>query len=105
MLVFVCLVALCTASAVINRFQSVDQEGLAWYLNGPGTSGESDQGSSVLEVWLTFLILYNSLVPISLDVAVELVKWWQAELMRCDLKMYWAETDTPMMCERRHPWP
>jgi len=102
-LVFICLVALCTASAVINRFQSVDQEGLAWYLNGPGTSGESEQGSSVLEVWLTFLILYNSLVPISLDVAVELVKWWQAELMRCDLKMYWAETDTPMMCERRHP--
>ena len=36
-------------------------------------------------------------MPISLDVAVELVKWWQAELMRCDLKMYWAETDTPMM--------
>jgi hypothetical protein len=64
-LVFICLVALCTASAVINRFQSVDQRGLAWYLNGPGTSSEteSEQGSSVLEVWLTFLILYSSLVP------------------------------------------
>ncbi len=51
MLVFICLVALCTASAVINRFQSVDQEGLAWYLNGPDTSSEeTEKGSSVLEV-------------------------------------------------------
>ena len=90
-LVFFCLVALCTASVVMNRFLNVEQEGEAWYL------GEDETSSSALAVWITFLILYNSLVPISLDVAVELVKGVQAELMKSDLKLYWEESDTPMM--------
>eukprot|EP00741_Cyanophora_paradoxa_P005050 tig00000851_g4892.t1 len=45
--------------------------------------------------WVTFLILYNNLVPISLYVSLELVKIYQARLMESDGTMYHDESDTP----------
>ncbi|VEU19547.1 DEKNAAC100038 [Brettanomyces naardenensis] len=44
---------------------------------------------------LTFWILYSNLVPISLFVTVEIVKYYQAYLISCDLDMYYEPTDTP----------
>ncbi|KAF9994494.1 hypothetical protein BGZ79_000747 [Entomortierella chlamydospora] len=44
---------------------------------------------------LTFLILYNNLIPISLMVTMEVVKYWQAQLINSDLDMYYEKTDTP----------
>ncbi|KAF9189250.1 hypothetical protein BGZ50_000866 [Haplosporangium sp. Z 11] len=46
---------------------------------------------------LTFLILYNNLIPISLMVTMEVVKFWQAQLINSDLDMYYEKTDTPAL--------
>ena len=47
---------------------------------------------------LTYWVLYSNLVPISLFVTVELVKYYQAILINNDLDIYYAETDTPAIC-------
>jgi phospholipid-transporting ATPase len=47
---------------------------------------------------LTFIILYNNLIPISLIVTMEVVKFQQAQLINADLDMYYAPSDTPALC-------
>ncbi|CAG8502478.1 453_t:CDS:10 [Ambispora gerdemannii] len=47
---------------------------------------------------LTFLILFNNLIPISLIVTMEIVKFKQADLINSDLDMYYEKTDTPALC-------
>lgn len=44
---------------------------------------------------LTFIILYNNLIPISLPVTLEVVKFFQAIFINWDLDMYYEENDTP----------
>lgn len=44
--------------------------------------------------YLTFVILYNNLVPISLQVSLEVVRTFQAHFINSDLEMYDKETDT-----------
>ena len=51
-----------------------------------------------VEDMLTFIILYNNLIPISLIVTMEIVKFWQAQLINSDLDMYYEKTDTPALC-------
>ncbi|KAK5174615.1 aminophospholipid translocase [Saxophila tyrrhenica] len=46
----------------------------------------------------TYWILYSNLVPISLFVTVEIIKYWQAYLIGSDLDIYYAQTDTPSNC-------
>uniref|UniRef100_A0A8D0ELM6 Phospholipid-transporting ATPase n=1 Tax=Strix occidentalis caurina TaxID=311401 RepID=A0A8D0ELM6_STROC len=46
---------------------------------------------------LTFIILYNNLIPISLLVTLEVVKFTQALFINWDTDMYYPETDTPAM--------
>lgn len=46
---------------------------------------------------LTFIILYNNLIPISLQVTLELVRFLQAIFINFDVEMYHEETDTPAM--------
>jgi phospholipid-transporting ATPase len=46
----------------------------------------------------TYWVLYSNLVPISLFVTIELVKYYQAFLINNDLDIYYAETDTPAIC-------
>ncbi|GJJ67904.1 phospholipid-transporting ATPase [Entomortierella parvispora] len=57
------------------------------------TSTMTDFGLNIL----TFLILYNNLIPISLMVTMEVVKFWQAQLINSDLDMYYEKTDTPAL--------
>ncbi|CAG8563411.1 1479_t:CDS:10 [Cetraspora pellucida] len=47
---------------------------------------------------LTFIILFNNLIPISLIVTMEVVKFQQALLINDDLDMYYEKTDTPALC-------
>ncbi|CDF90584.1 ZYBA0S07-04434g1_1 [Zygosaccharomyces bailii CLIB 213] len=44
---------------------------------------------------LTFWILFSNLVPISLFVTVEVIKYYQAFMIGSDLDLYDEETDTP----------
>ncbi|KAG4305692.1 hypothetical protein PORY_000602 [Pneumocystis oryctolagi] len=47
---------------------------------------------------LTFCVLYSNLVPISLFVTIELVKYAQAQLINNDLDMYYEKDDIPATC-------
>jgi phospholipid-transporting ATPase len=47
---------------------------------------------------LTYWVLYSALVPISLFVTIELVKYYQAFLINADLDMYYDKTDQPAIC-------
>lgn len=53
-----------------------------------------------VESVLTFIILYNSLIPISLIVSMDVVKFQQAVLINSDLDLYYEPTDTPALCRR-----
>ncbi|KAJ3220012.1 hypothetical protein HDU67_007745 [Dinochytrium kinnereticum] len=44
---------------------------------------------------LTFMILYNNLIPLSLIVTMEFVKFYIASLINSDIDMYHEQTDTP----------
>lgn len=46
----------------------------------------------------TYWVLYSNLVPISLFVTIEIVKYWQAHLINSDLDIYYDRTDTPATC-------
>ncbi|KAK3515534.1 hypothetical protein QTP70_024217, partial [Hemibagrus guttatus] len=63
-----------------------------WYL-----SREDDISLNFWYNLLTFIILYNNLIPISLLVTLEVVKFTQALFINWDREMYYAETDTPAM--------
>uniref|UniRef100_A0AC35GRY5 P-type ATPase N-terminal domain-containing protein n=1 Tax=Panagrolaimus sp. PS1159 TaxID=55785 RepID=A0AC35GRY5_9BILA len=59
----------------------------AWYL---GKIAETNFAWNVL----TFFILYNNLIPISLQVTLELVRFFQAGYINQDIQMYDEESDT-----------
>lgn len=67
-----------------------------WYL----LLGENSSSKirTFVEDVLTFIILYNNLIPISLIVTMEVVKFEQAQLINSDLDMYYPKTDTPALC-------
>ncbi|KAJ5888671.1 hypothetical protein N7495_008712 [Penicillium taxi] len=46
----------------------------------------------------TYWVLYSNLVPISLFVTIEMVKYFQAYLINSDLDMYYEKNDTPATC-------
>lgn len=46
----------------------------------------------------TYWVLYSNLVPISLFVTVEIVKFYHALLINNDLDIYYDRTDTPAVC-------
>ncbi len=46
----------------------------------------------------TYWVLYSNLVPISLFVTIEIVKYYHAFLINSDLDIYYDKTDTPAVC-------
>ncbi|KAK3094796.1 hypothetical protein FSP39_006359 [Pinctada imbricata] len=76
-----------------------------WYVNKPriGTpwyvpEAEKEKDLKVLKVlqdFLSFMILYNYIIPISLYVTIEVHKFVSAMFLGWDLEMYDEETDSP----------
>jgi phospholipid-transporting ATPase len=66
-----------------------------WYID---VEAQGSKVKNFIEDILTFIILYNNLIPISLIVTMEVVKFQQAILINSDLDMYHAPTDTPALC-------
>ena len=64
-----------------------------WYL----ATNTENAATSALVGFLTFLILYNNLIPISLYVSMEMVKLVQAVLINNDTEMYHEASDTPAL--------
>lgn len=50
------------------------------------------------EDMVTYWVLFSALVPISLFVTVELVKYWHGILINDDLDIYYDKNDTPANC-------
>lgn len=60
--------------------------------------GNINAGSQFFSDIFTYWVLYSNLVPISLFVTIEVVKYCHALLINSDLDMYYDKTDTPAIC-------
>ncbi|CAC5421630.1 DRS2 [Mytilus coruscus] len=91
-ILFIILIALAMISTIANQIWTNWHLHKDWYMFyhalPPSNFGYN---------FLTFIILYNNLIPISLQVTLEVVKFIQAIFINWDLDMYYAETDTPAM--------
>ncbi|EJS44206.1 dnf3p [Saccharomyces arboricola H-6] len=63
----------------------------AWYL--------FQEDAGVAPTIMSFIIMYNTIIPLSLYVTMEIIKVMQSKMMEWDIDMYHAETNTP--CESR----
>lgn len=88
---FVVLIVLSFISALANVIKlGVDAKELKYIRN----ENVNKAGTFFLNL-LTFWILLSNLVPISLFVTLEVIKYYQAFMIGSDLDMYYEETDTP----------
>ncbi|CAI7618215.1 unnamed protein product [Penicillium glandicola] len=87
MLIVVLVVILSVVCTVAYRFWSRDVEQHSWYLE--------DASVSYGPIFTSFLIMFNTMIPISLYVSMEIVKVAQMLLLN-DIDMYDPETDTPL---------
>ncbi|KAJ8297759.1 hypothetical protein KUTeg_024290 [Tegillarca granosa] len=92
LILFIILMILALISTIANEVWTQWHVKKDWYL-GYDALPPSNFGYN----FLTFIILYNNLIPISLLVTLEVVKFIQAIFINWDLDMYYAETDTPAM--------
>jgi len=90
LLLFFLLVLLCLLASSCNGLWTSGNGSLHWYL-GLEDVPTANFGYNLL----TFIILFNNLIPISLQVTIEVVRFIQATFINNDLEMYHAETDTP----------
>ncbi|KAG8806229.1 hypothetical protein FRC17_005113, partial [Serendipita sp. 399] len=93
---FAVLLALSLASTIGSSIRSWFYSSQQWYLLLAQV--QSNRASQFVQDILTFIILYNNLIPISLIVTMEVVKFQQAQLINFDLDMYYEKTDTPALC-------
>ncbi|KAL1857370.1 drs2 neo1 protein [Paecilomyces lecythidis] len=78
------MASICT---IAYKFWSQDVEDRSWYLDKASVSYGP--------IWTSFLIMFNTMIPISLYVSLEIVKVAQMFLMN-DIDMYDEASDTPM---------
>lgn len=96
LLLFVLLLALSIGSAIGSIVRnSVYASEMQYLLLDDESKG---MARIFVEDILTFIIAYNNLIPISLIVTIEVIKYQQAMLINSDLDMYYAPTDTPALC-------
>lgn len=87
MLIVVLVVTLAVICTVAYKFWSQGYEQYAWYL--------TDASVNYGPIFTSFLIMFNTMIPISLYVSMEIVKVAQMLLLN-DIDMYDPETDTPI---------
>ncbi|KAF6036994.1 ATP8A1 [Bugula neritina] len=87
LLLFGTLLLLSILTSVANFLWNSKNEKGTWYF-------EWDVSSFMLQ-FLTYVILYNNLIPISLQVTLEFVKFVQAFYINWDEDMYYKEIDCP----------
>ncbi|KAL2374476.1 phospholipid-translocating ATPase [Blastomyces gilchristii SLH14081] len=81
------VVVLASACTIAYTFWSRDVEDKSWYLE------EADV--SIGPIFTSFIIMFNTMIPISLYVSLEIVKVAQIFLLN-DIDMYDVESDTPL---------
>ncbi|XP_012547215.1 probable phospholipid-transporting ATPase IA isoform X1 [Bombyx mori] len=90
LMLFIILLALSLLSAGFNEFWMRNHND--WYIGL-----EEAQNAHFGFNFLTFLILYNNLIPISLQVTAEIVRFFQAKFISMDSEMYDPASDTAAM--------
>ncbi|CAK7272517.1 aminophospholipid translocase [Sporothrix epigloea] len=93
-----CLLALsiiCTVGDLVVRH--VSGKSLDYLYLAP-TSTPMQVVGTFFKDMVTYWVLFSALVPISLFVTIELIKYWHAILINDDLDMYYDKTDTPANC-------
>lgn len=108
LMLFIILLVLCITSAVFNEIWTVNFFPKHWYLGIKGENdcklcqtvaltnfpSPTDISKNFAYNLLTFIILYNNLIPISLQVTLELVRFLQAIFINMDIEMYHAESNS-----------
>ncbi|KAJ2760709.1 aminophospholipid translocase, partial [Coemansia nantahalensis] len=87
------LLALAVLSALGSQIMTSRNRDKLAYLVLPASSSATTFVKNIL----TFIILYNNLIPISLMVTMEVVKFQQAQLINADMDMYEESSDTPAL--------
>ncbi|CEL05387.1 Putative Phospholipid-transporting ATPase [Aspergillus calidoustus] len=88
LLIVFLVVILAGACTIAYRYWSRDVESRAWYLE--------EANVSYGPIFTSFLIMFNTMIPISLYVSMEIVKVVQMLMLNADIDMYDPESDTPL---------
>ncbi|XP_013882065.1 phospholipid-transporting ATPase IC [Austrofundulus limnaeus] len=90
--IFAMLVLISAGLAIGNRFWQEDIGSKAWYLYDGKNQSADYRG--FLSFW-GYIIVLNTMVPISLYVSVEVIRLGQSKFINWDLQMFYQEKDTP----------
>ncbi|KAL2099677.1 hypothetical protein ACEWY4_004071 [Coilia grayii] len=90
--IFVVLILVCAGLAIGHTYWYEDIGSKAWYLFDGKDQSASYRG--FLSFW-GYIIVLNTMVPISLYVSVEVIRLGQSKFINWDLQMYYQEKDTP----------
>ncbi|RLV96231.1 putative phospholipid-transporting ATPase DNF3 [Spathaspora sp. JA1] len=85
-MVFV-VILLSAFSTMAQRLLYQDNRHKAWYL--------FEQDAGVAATLMGFIIMYNTLIPLSLYVTMEIIKVMQLLFLQYDIDMYHVESNTP----------
>ncbi|KAM6930861.1 phospholipid-transporting ATPase ID-like [Xenentodon cancila] len=91
--IFGFLAFMCTILAIGNYIWELD-EGSAFTVFLPREDGNNAGFSAFLTFW-SYVIILNTVVPISLYVSVEVIRLGNSFYINWDRKMYYARKDTP----------
>nr|XP_046230530.1 phospholipid-transporting ATPase IC [Scatophagus argus] len=90
--IFVVLILIAAGLAIGHGFWYQQIGSQAWYLYDGLDQNASYRG--FLSFW-GYIIVLNTMVPISLYVSVEVIRVGQSKFINWDLQMYFSEKDTP----------
>ncbi|XP_022440111.1 phospholipid-transporting ATPase IC isoform X1 [Monodon monoceros] len=90
--IFVVLILLSAGLAIGHAYWEAQVGNYSWYLYDGEDTTPSYRG--FLNFW-GYIIVLNTLVPISLYVSVEVIRLGQSYFINWDLQMYYPEKDTP----------
>uniref|UniRef100_A0A2K6C9C8 Phospholipid-transporting ATPase n=1 Tax=Macaca nemestrina TaxID=9545 RepID=A0A2K6C9C8_MACNE len=90
--IFVVLSLLSAGLAIGHAYWEAQVGNYSWYLYDGEDFTPSHRG--FLNFW-GYIIVLNTMVPISLYVSVEVIRLGQSHFINWDLQMYYAEKDTP----------
>uniref|UniRef100_A0A8D2KIY7 Phospholipid-transporting ATPase n=1 Tax=Urocitellus parryii TaxID=9999 RepID=A0A8D2KIY7_UROPR len=90
--IFVVLILLSAGLAIGHAYWEAQVGNYSWYLYDGENITPSYRG--FLNFW-GYIIVLNTMVPISLYVSVEIIRLGQSHFINWDLQMYYSEKDTP----------
>ncbi|XP_015200795.1 probable phospholipid-transporting ATPase IA isoform X2 [Lepisosteus oculatus] len=92
LVLFGCLLAISLICSIGQSIWKAKHDNTTWYMD-LNYGGASNFGLN----FLTFIILFNNLIPISLLVTLEVIKFVQAYFINWDVDMHYEVTNTPAM--------